>query len=595
MNTVSTSSREVSSPPGAGEVPCFVPPGPMKKHRFPAALVASRGLKAFLALVFSAALATGCGGEDSSTSAGTPNGDSLGAQAPQDPAPPPPEPPSPPRNQPVPSQSPGPQPPSSSAPNPVPDLRYRPGVFASSDGFRHFCADPSSAFDSKSRQGSSSHERHWLRSWSHETYLWYDEIEDVDPTDDEHATRQYFNLMKTEGTTSSGARKDNHHFSRPTGEYRKSTESGVSAGYGVRFVVIKGSPPREVAVAYIEPGSPAATAGLARGARILEVDGTDVVNGAAAAAINAGLFPSAVGERHRFRVLDLGASAPRSVSMTSAEVTSSPVQHVKVIETASGERVGYFLFNNHILTAEGQLVSAVNSLREGEGIDDLVVDLRYNPGGRLFIASQLAFMVAGPTATDGKTFAKLAHNDKLPDVVVPFYSTTTAEEPLPSLGLNRVFVLTGDGTAGVGTVRITPRTCSASESVINGLEGIDVEVIRVGSTTCGKPYGFYPADNCGTTYFTIQLQVQNDKDFGDYQAGFSPTCAVSGDDFDHGFGDPEEKLLKTALAYQADGACPSTEPEVRAAALRGASEETLSPGSVLKPPPLEMEGTVIGR
>ena len=468
-------------------------------------------------------------------------------------------------------------------------------MFASSDGFRHFCADPSSAFDSKSRQGSSSHERHWLRSWSHETYLWYDEIEDVDPTDDEHATRQYFNLMKTEETTSSGARKDNHHFSRPTGEYRKSTESGVSAGYGVRFVVIKGSPPREVAVAYIEPGSPAATAGLARGARILEVDGTDVVNGAAAAAINAGLFPSAVGERHRFRVLDLGASAPRSVSMTSAEVTSSPVQHVKVIETASGERVGYFLFNNHILTAEGQLVSAVNSLREGEGIDDLVVDLRYNPGGRLFIASQLAFMVAGPTATDGKTFAKLAHNDKLPDVVVPFYSTTTAEEPLPSLGLNRVFVLTGDGTAGVGTVRITPRTCSASESVINGLEGIDVEVIRVGSTTCGKPYGFYPADNCGTTYFTIQLQVQNDKDFGDYQAGFSPTCAVSGDDFDHGFGDPEEKLLKTALAYQADGACPSTEPEVRAAALRGASEETLSPGSVLKPPPLEMEGTVIGR
>ena len=593
MNAVPTSLRKASSPPDAGEGLRFVPRGPMKEYRFPAAL-ASRGLKAFLALVFLAALATGCGGEDSSTSAGTPNGDSLGAQAPQDPAPPPPEPPSPPRNQPAPSQSPGPQPPSSSAPNPVPDLRYRPGVFAPSDGFRHFCADPSSAFDSESRQGSSSHERHWLRSWSHETYLWYDEIEDVDPTDDEHATRQYFNLMKTEGTTSSGARKDDHHFSQPTGEYRKSAESGVSAGYGVRFAVIKGSPPREVAVAYIEPGSPAATAGLARGARILEVDGTDVVNGAPAA-INAGLYPSAVGEQHRFRVLDLGAAAPRSVSMTSAEVTRSPVQHVKVIETASGKRVGYFLFNNHILTAEGQLVSAVNSLREGEGIDDLVVDLRYNPGGRLFIASQLAFMIAGPTATDGKTFARLAHNDKLPDVVLPFFSTTTAEEPLPSLGLGRVFVLTGDGTAGVGTVRITPRTCSASESVINGLEGIDVEVIRVGSTTCGKPYGFYPADNCGTTYFTIQLQVQNDKDFGDYQAGFSPTCAVSGDDFDHGFGDPEEKLLKTALAYQADGACPSTEPEVRAAALRGASEETLSPGSVLKPPPLEMEGTVIGR
>lgn len=581
MNAVPISSREVSSPPDAGEGLRFVPRGPAKKHSFPAALV-SRGLKAVLALVFSAALAAGCGGEDSST--GTPNGDSLGAQPDQSP----PEPPSPRQNQPAPSQPSGPQPPSSPAPNPDSYLRYRPGVFASSDDFRHFCADLSEAFDSDSRQGSSSHEKHWLRSWSHETYLWYDEIEDVDPTDDEHTTSWYFHLMKTAGTTSSGAPKDNSHYSRSTSEYRNFTESGVSAGYGVRFAVIKNSPPREIAVAWIEPGSPAAAAGLARGARILEVDGTDVARGAVAP-INAGLNPSAVGEEHRFRVLDLGASEPRSVSLTSAEVTRSPVQHVKVIETASGKRVGYFLFNNHIETAEGQLVSAVNSLREGEGIDDLVVDLRYNPGGRLSIAGQLAFMIAGPTATDGKTFARLARNDKLSDVVVPFLSTTAAEEPLPSLGLDRVFVLTGDRTAQ------TPRTCSASESIINGLEGIDVEVIRVGSTTCGKPYGFYPADNCGTTYFTIQVQLQNDKDFGDYQAGFSPTCAVSGDDFDHGFGDPEEKLLKTALAYQADGACPSTEPEGRAAALRGAWEGTYSPGSVLGPLPREMEGTIIGR
>ena len=34
------------------------------------------------------------------------------------------------------------------------------------------------------------------------------------------------------------------------------------------------------------------------------------------------------------------------------------------------------------------------------------------------------------------------------------------------------------------------------------LAGVDIEVIQFGSTTCGKPYGFYPQDNCGTTYFT---------------------------------------------------------------------------------------------
>ena len=576
---------EVFSPPASGGAGRLVP----------------RRLKSFFALLFALALVAGCGGEDSSTSAGGENRGSLGAQPRsepddsrdrrQEPSPQPPstqtQPPSTQTRQP----SRTPQPPPVPAPSPVSYLSWYPGVFSPSGYFRHFCADPSRAFNRASRRGSSVHEKHWLRSWSRETYLWYDEIEDVDPTGD-HSVSDYFHLMKTRGTLSSGVPKDDFHFTQNTREHRLLTESGVSAGYGVRFVIIRRDPPRDIAVAYVEPGSPAAAAGLARGARILEVDGVDAVNGADAAVINGGLNPSAVGREHRFRVRDLGASEPRSVSMTSAEVTRSPVQHVKVIETASGERVGYFLFNNHIRTAEGQLVSAVNTLLEGEGIDDLVIDLRYNPGGLISVASRLAFMIAGPTATDGKTFARVVRNDKLGDIPIPFHSVRGGA-PLPSLDLDRVFVLTGDGI--VNGARETPRTCSASESMINGLEGIDVEVIRVGTTTCGKPYGFYPADNCGTTYFTIQLQTVNDKGFGEFQAGFAPTCEVAGDDFDHSFGDPEEKLLKTALAYQADDECPAAESSAAPAALRGSLEETRSPGLVLGPSPGEIEGAILGR
>src|SRR4029453_5362330 len=81
---------------------------------------------------------------------------------------------------------------------------------------------------------------------------------------------------------------------------------------------------------------------------------------------------------------------------------------------------------------------------------------------------------------------------------------------LPTLNLARVFILTGPGT------------CSASEAVMNGLAGVDVDVIQIGATTCGKPYGFYPEDNCGTTYFSIQFQGVNHKGFGDYADGFVP-------------------------------------------------------------------------
>ena len=76
--------------------------------------------------------------------------------------------------------------------------------------------------------------------------------------------------------------------------------------------------------------------------------------------------------------------------------------------------------------------------------------------------------------------------------------------------MSRVFVLASGGTA------------SASEAFINGLRGIDVEVILIGANTRGKPYGFYGIDNCSTTYFTIQFKGSNAKGFGEYSDGFIP-------------------------------------------------------------------------
>jgi hypothetical protein len=254
--------------------------------------------------------------------------------------------------------------------------------------------------------------------------------------------------------------------------------------------------------------------------------------------------------------------------MQSASVTSSPVLISSSIDTPTG-RIGYVLFNEHIATAEVALYDEFVRLRD-ENISDLVLDLRYNGGGYLDIASELAFMSAGPGTTAGRTFEELRFNDKHPttDPVtgaplapIPFHSTTQGFTPgnvsgLPSVDLPRVFVLT------------SPNTCSASESVINSLRGVDVEVIQIGSTTCGKPYGFYPADNCGTTYFSIQFKGVNEKAFGDYTDGFSPAntpgiagttvpgCSVA-DDFTHELGDPEESRFAVALAYRDGQGCPS--------------------------------------
>jgi carboxyl-terminal processing protease len=481
------------------------------------------------------------------------------------------------------------------------DTAWVAGVFQPAANFAARCAVPRTGIDPETmrpypdRAGTTLQENNWLRSWSNDLYLWYDEIVDRDPA--LYDTIPYFELLKTTALTPSGRPKDNFHGHMPTAEWQSLSQSGVSAGYGAEWAVLSGTPPRDVRVAFTEPDSPAAgPADLRRGARVLAVDGVDVVNANTSAgvdAIIAGLYPAGPNETHTFVVQDVDDPDTREVTMTSALVTSHPVQNVDAIDTGSGV-VGYLLFNDHIATAEAALIDAVNELNS-RAIDDLVIDVRYNGGGFLAIASQLSYMIAGAARTEERTFERMRFNDKHPTInpvtgetlgPLPFanitlgFSSTATGQPLPTLDLNRVFLLTGPGT------------CSASESIVNALRGIEFPVVLIGGTTCGKPYGFYPTDNCGTTYFTVQFKGENEQGFGEYADGFGPAndpdlvgepvtgCAVA-DDFQHDLGSPDEARLAAALTYRDSGTCPAATPVARqsSGAVRGLG----------LPPPIEHE------
>jgi carboxyl-terminal processing protease len=483
---------------------------------------------------------------------------------------------------------------------------WQSGVFAPSGNFDALCVNPRSGNDPMTgrpypdRAGTRTDQNNWLRSWSNELYLWYDEIVDRNPAN--YPTPQYFELLKTTAVTSSGRDKDNFHFSLATDEWVDYAVSGIAAGYGVFWVLPVTTPPREILVGFAEPGSPATSApvGLLRGTRILEVDGIDAVwdnTQDGVDVLNAGIFPADAGETHVFRVQDPVTLAERNVTMTSALVTTDPVPVVHTVDALAG-KVGYLLFNDHIATAESALVAAVEQLQAAD-IDELVLDIRYNGGGYLDIASELAYMIAGPTRTAGRTFELLQFNDKhtvnnpvtgQPLAPTPFHDETQgfSQAPgtaLPTLDLGRVYLLTG------------PDTCSASESILNGLRGIGVDVVQIGGTTCGKPYGFYPADNCGTTYFTVQFQGVNDAGFGAYPDGFSPAnssdltgvpvsgCAVR-DDLSHALGDPAEERFAAALRRMHLGTCPapsSLAPPTLAARSAAAATTTADAAAVVAP------------
>ena len=265
------------------------------------------------------------------------------------------------------------------------------------------------------------------------------------------------------------------------------------------------------------------------------------------------------------------AAGPLAASGKSVPLT-------RVVASPAGRKVGYILFNDHNEGAQDELIAAFDSLRNA-GVNDLVLDLRYNTGGFLYVALAAASLVAGPQS-EGRIFEQLRYSARRPaETAASTYlfssRVQTAEtvyprgSPLPQLNLPRLYVLS------------SPQTCSASESIINSLRGIDIEVVLVGGTTCGKPFGFHRQDNCGLAFFAIEFQGYNAKNFGDYTGGIKATCPVA-DNLTSVLGSPAEPLLSAALLHIDTGSCPAANASKLAQALSAGSRAN-APQSTRQP------------
>nr|WP_255481805.1 MULTISPECIES: S41 family peptidase [Ramlibacter] len=252
-------------------------------------------------------------------------------------------------------------------------------------------------------------------------------------------------------------------------------------------------------------------------------------------------------------VANILQGVPAAAGPAVAVGSASPVPFTSTLVSGGGRKVGYVLFNEHRQGAQDALITAFQGLKTA-AIQDLVLDLRYNPGGFLYIAQTAAAMVAGPSV-EGQVFERLTYSarraaDTARDVFHFSTRVTTAETTypvgtaLPQLDLPRVYILASQ------------YTCSASESIINSLRGIGVQVILVGDRTCGKPYGFHRRDNCGQAYFPIEFKISNALGFDGYSSGFPVQCRVVENPL-KALGATDEPLLAAALTHIDSGACPA--------------------------------------
>lgn len=293
----------------------------------------------------------------------------------------------------------------------TPPVGWVSGVFSAASTFKNKCQVARTGVDIEGnaypdRAGTALDEKNWLRSWTRETYLWNTEVTDTNPANGGTRT-EYFATLKTFATTASGAPKDQFHFSEPTAEYLARRNAVASASYGAEFAILSGSVPRDVRVLYTDPNSPAEemTGGqkkLIRGTQILRVNGVDLVYGGTTDAeintLNNGLFPPVAGVTTTLEVRDPGASVTRTISLTAQNLSPKSVNRTRVLPDGAGGKIGYVLFNTFSpYASESELNGAMTTMRN-EGVRDMVLDLRYNGGGLLAVASQLSYMVVNVPA-----------------------------------------------------------------------------------------------------------------------------------------------------------------------------------------------------
>ena len=304
-------------------------------------------------------------------------------------------------------------------------------------------------------------------------------------------------------------------------------------GYGFSTAVSNG----ELVVLQVFPESPAAEAGLSRGDRVVEIDGQPVSALIADGLIDGAFGPPEAGVSSELVVRTRAGGTSRQ-RLEKRLVTIPTVSLTRVLDV-DGRRVGYLFFRNFVRPSVAALDEAFRSLAEA-GVSELVLDLRYNGGGLVEVATHLAGLIGGPL-TEGQPFARYAHNPR----------NVSRDRTLR-------FAAAGPGVPRLSRlIAITTRaSASASELVLNGLRPF-LPVVIIGAPTYGKPVGQYLLEFCDKVLAPVSFSMRNANDQGDYFDGLPPTCAAP-DDATRDLGDPAEASLAEALHYIRHDACSTT-------------------------------------
>ncbi|MBC6368751.1 S41 family peptidase [Algoriphagus sp. AK58] len=381
----------------------------------------------------------------------------------------------------------------------------------------------------------------WINDVMKEVYLWLGEMKT--PIANTSNPEDYFESLLNRPTD---------RFSVIYPDYKELINSlnGVTLEAGYEFTLYRESSSNNNVIAevtYIKKNSPAANAGMKRGDYIVRINGTQMT------LENYRQVLGQIDKQHTLNTIRFNEGAGNfqplpEISLNPVQLAENP-NFLDSVYTINGEKIGYVVYHffapgpGNNSTAYDQEMDGIFADLKAQGIQHLIVDFRYNGGGFVSSAVNLASLIA-PDVKSTDIFSKTKYNsflmqfDNLKNVQTPFRSK--AENLGKTLKGNRVYILT------------STRTASASELIINGLKPY-MDVFIIGDKTTGKNVGSVPfedTDNLSNKYGMLPIvsRSYNSLDQSEYTNGFLPNIeAKESSERLKPLGDVNELLLRKAI------------------------------------------------
>jgi carboxyl-terminal processing protease len=357
----------------------------------------------------------------------------------------------------------------------------------------------------------------WMLDSMRYFYLWNDQL--PSSADTVLTTNAFFDKMKSKDDRFSFLYKPSDLSSYP--KY-------MLYLYGFDFSIIDwpGAPGGAMGVVrLVIPYSRAADLHVERGSYFTHINGTAITSTNAVTLANEVLQGSSA-TFTMVKVDNGNIVEDGSITLASSSIAENPIYKIDTFKTGT-TTIGYLFYNyfddnfNNTLRNTGQFF-------KNAGVSELILDLRYNPGGSVAAAALINVLVAA-NINEETVFVKYSGNSRLGQRNIPFKSALAAVEagaPMKFLELqnyrlflSRVFILT------------SPKTASAAELTVNALKPF-MKVVQIGETTLGKDKGAIIIKDMRSpqripwTLMPITYNLANSKGEGGYTHGITPQYQV---------------------------------------------------------------------